>query len=59
MAEPLNIQLAREWLAALDNAERTEDGRYIPQMGDAKPMTARELAIAAQVAINVIQSAEA
>lgn len=57
MAEPLNVQLAREMLNAIDNGECRADGSIRPRMGDAKFLSANEAAAQAQRCIDTIIAA--
>jgi hypothetical protein len=57
MNEPLQIQLQREWLAALDNATELADGTYMPKIGDAKPMSESDWCRARVRAIDAIVAA--
>lgn len=57
MVEPLNIQLARETLAAIDNGTELDGGMFRMQMGDAKPMPYGEAMQLAQSCINEIEAA--
>lgn len=55
--EPLDIQLAREMLAAIDNGEVRADGSVRPRIGDAKFISANEAASLAQRCIETIETA--
>lgn len=55
--EALNIQLARETLAAIDNGAELPNGMFRMQMGDAKPVTFHEASVLAQKCINEIEAA--